>query len=1169
MIDDARALTALALVGLVLVLPVTTVGAGVTSTSAGSPPLIEQRAQPTGASNSTETPTATPTPTPTATPTPTPTATPTPTPTATPTSQPENETATPPSTPPPKRPADRPTRTDRGPPFEKPPRNLSSGLAQALAASDGRAVSALMRGPPSITVRIEAVPGRGSDAADIVVDRGGAVTARYDDQLIASLPVGAVEAVADSPAVRYVRRPERPSPVTGSLTSEGLELMAVPPVHADGHTGENVTVAIIDLGFDATNPEISDNVVETTAMGRNEPFVNRSGRHGTAVAEVLTDTAPNVSLVLLSVDTSIGLKKAIQYADRNTSADLVTMSLGLYTGPFDGTSEMDDLIATSTRNGTPYFVSAGNAADGKHLHTEWSDPDGNGVQNFTATDERLDISTDASGIRLTVNWRDFPSSDEDYDVALYNGSGGIVAVSSDRQAGSSLDRPVERLTYAPLTDPPYSLAIVDAGANGSTTFDIFANDGTRLEYATARRSITRPATEETAIALGATYYRTAELEAFSSRGPTVDGRRKPDIVAPDGVTTSVYGSGGFYGTSAAAPHAAGVAALMLDANASLSSATLARTLRQTATHDGDTSPNNRTGYGLVNATAAVRAVASNATQAPDRVVVAADGSADYASIQAGVDAVAADGTVVVRPGTYAASVAVGGNVTLVAPDGATLDGSTLSSSADGIELTATGAATPTVDGFTIRGYGGDGVVAADASGAWTLRNVTVRNVGGRGLDASGVAGAWTARNLTVTGTVEGIDTTASTGDWTVREATIHNYTAVGVDARRTTGAWRVRRSTIADAGAGAIGLDATGADPVGNASRVYWGASDGPGGDFPGSGAAAVGNLTVDPYYADAALTTLSSVASPPVEIAVDNASGVVPGETFTVPVRVNSTDHRIAGVQVRLDFAPAVLHATGVERGPFLSSDGNSTFTTATTVDNANGTVDYGEARARRNDTGIAGEGVLFEVTFRVEEGATPSATGALSLRDVAVSDIDGRSLPFHTRDGSVTVSSNLPPAVDVAFVSTVHNVGAPVRIRATATDSDGTVGNLSLVAVDGAILDRVVCGAPTCSPTLTTVPSTAVWNDTGYGNVTYRVIARDDRGAVDNATASASVYIAGDATGDGVVNIFDAVAVGRAWEAERGDAAYSDAADLTNDGVVNIFDAVAVGRNWQETAA
>jgi hypothetical protein len=62
--------------------------------------------------------------------------------------------------------------------------------------------------------------------------------------------------------------------------------------------------------------------------------------------------------------------------------------------------------------------------------------------------------------------------------------------------------------------------------------------------------------------VGAVNWRDNQLEPFSSRGPTADGRIKPDLVGPDGVSNAVYAPQGFYGTSAAAPHIAGAAALV-------------------------------------------------------------------------------------------------------------------------------------------------------------------------------------------------------------------------------------------------------------------------------------------------------------------------------------------------------------------------------------------------------------------------------------------------------------------------------------------------------------------------------------------------------------------------------------------------------------------------------
>ena len=56
-----------------------------------------------------------------------------------------------------------------------------------------------------------------------------------------------------------------------------------------------------------------------------------------------------------------------------------------------------------------------------------------------------------------------------------------------------------------------------------------------------------------------------QVQKYSSQGPTADGRIKPDLVAPDAVSTATYGRLGFPGTSASTPHVAGAAALVLSA----------------------------------------------------------------------------------------------------------------------------------------------------------------------------------------------------------------------------------------------------------------------------------------------------------------------------------------------------------------------------------------------------------------------------------------------------------------------------------------------------------------------------------------------------------------------------------------------------------------------------
>ena len=65
-------------------------------------------------------------------------------------------------------------------------------------------------------------------------------------------------------------------------------------------------------------------------------------------------------------------------------------------------------------------------------------------------------------------------------------------------------------------------------------------------------------------------YAHSPSEEFSSQGPTHGARFKPDIAAPDGVSTRSYGLNRFYGTSASAPVATGALAVRMSAAPNLS-----------------------------------------------------------------------------------------------------------------------------------------------------------------------------------------------------------------------------------------------------------------------------------------------------------------------------------------------------------------------------------------------------------------------------------------------------------------------------------------------------------------------------------------------------------------------------------------------------------------------
>ncbi len=103
---------------------------------------------------------------------------------------------------------------------------------------------------------------------------------------------------------------------------------------------------------------------------------------------------------------------------------------------------------------------------------------------------------------------------------------------------------------------------------------------------------------------------------FDAQGNSLPGapvfRFKPEMTAPDGTNTTFFGGDvepdgwpNFFGTSAAAPHAAAVAALMLDANPGLSPAETNDILRGTAIDIENNGVDNWSGSGLIDAFDAV------------------------------------------------------------------------------------------------------------------------------------------------------------------------------------------------------------------------------------------------------------------------------------------------------------------------------------------------------------------------------------------------------------------------------------------------------------------------------------------------------------------------------------------------------------------------------------
>ena len=450
--------------------------------------------------------------------------------------------------------------------------NYSS--AKSLARKKGLTVE-----EETVEVIIEPAGGRSENVDVIELKSLGAEVANRSESLIrAKVPMAALNSVSRKvKGVDFIRRPYKPRTLKVDK-SEGVDKTGADNYQEAGYTGEGIKVGIIDLGFDHLTeakesgdlpPESVAFEKDYTGSGKVESFTY----HGTDVAEIVHDMAPDAQLYLMRISTSVGLEEAKNDAIAK-GVDVINHSVGWYnTAFYDGTGVIADIAGDARDQGILWVNAAGNAA-GQHWQGDFTDNDGDRRHEFGNGDECHGLGEIEMGnaISLFLTWDAWPKEPEDYDIYLRNDDGEVIASSDDNQTGDQ--PPTELLQHYVTTTDNYCFSIYNRSAPDTPsmeTFIMMSRGSPSLEYPVTRSSITSPANDEKVITVGAideSNWANGPAEDFSSRGPTNDSqysssRTKPDIMAPDAVSTSGYGS--FSGTSAAAPHIAGAAALLLSA----------------------------------------------------------------------------------------------------------------------------------------------------------------------------------------------------------------------------------------------------------------------------------------------------------------------------------------------------------------------------------------------------------------------------------------------------------------------------------------------------------------------------------------------------------------------------------------------------------------------------
>jgi len=321
-----------------------------------------------------------------------------------------------------------------------------------------------------------------------------------------------------------------------------------------------------------------------------------SGDEGTAMLEIVHDLAPGAELGFCGPATSLEMVTCVNDLANIYGADIIVDDLGFFDQAFFEDDFVAQAVATIVSNGVFYTSSAGNSAE-THYQGDYVDSgDGLGSHLISGADNVFDVNS-LGNVRIFLQWsnRFDGTASDDYDLCLQGEDAAACAGFNSVQDGAGgVDYPWE----GRLLDCTLGCAVqVRLITGNAQTLELYVLDGGALNAAdrvAADSIFGHPAVPGALAAAAVDQASPDAIETFSSRGPVTiifpatEIRQKPDLTATDGV--AVTGAGlfpsPFYGTSASAPHIAGVAALLMSGGRTAAAVTTA--LNQTAVGLGAT-----------------------------------------------------------------------------------------------------------------------------------------------------------------------------------------------------------------------------------------------------------------------------------------------------------------------------------------------------------------------------------------------------------------------------------------------------------------------------------------------------------------------------------------------------------------------------------------------------
>ena len=514
---------------------------------------------------------------------------------------------------------------------------LVAGVEAGQATAQDAAADTPVHSGESVAVTIY-LTGNVDDVVSFLEDNGGDPRNVGEDYIEAYVPVTLLGRLSEQPGVIRVREIVPPQPAYGPITSQGVQAHAAAAWHQAGITGQGIKLGIIDIGFEGfsglmgTELPVGFQARCYTDLGVSSDELadcEIDGVHGNASTETVIDVAPDVSLYLTNPQSHADMRDAVNWM---ISEDVSVINASIswwFDGPGDGTSPYStglvNTVERAVEDDIVWVTSAGNSARHTWFGT-FSDPDSNGLLNFQGFEERnfLRIGDGTSLLdypfAVDLRWEDnwvledgtLGGAASNLDVFVVDGATNkIVASGRDPQSGGPGHIPQELFGLESFNEPPtgssyYIFVSLVEGEPPDWVQMTLNHAGPELQLYTLQGSIKNPAEGKNPgmLAVGAAHWDDVHaIEPYSSRGPTPDGRVKPDIVGAACGATSQYPlseyNSGYCGTSQASPHVAGLATLVRQRFPSYTPAQVASYLKDNAEQRQSPDPNSTWGHGFI------------------------------------------------------------------------------------------------------------------------------------------------------------------------------------------------------------------------------------------------------------------------------------------------------------------------------------------------------------------------------------------------------------------------------------------------------------------------------------------------------------------------------------------------------------------------------------------